>query len=98
MNIINAFVLSIISFLLIFIIQLALCFKTKRLAVKLIPVYFDILLLILAGLVAVSDNAGSLLDLRGFVAKIILGFALGFGISIGTAWQIYKSNRSKKNE
>jgi hypothetical protein len=97
-NIINFFVLGIIAFLLIFIIQLALCFKAKRLAVKLIPVYFVIALFILAGLVAVSDNAGSLLDLRGFVAKIISGFALGCGISIGTAWQIYKYKRNKKDE
>ena len=89
---------GIIFVVLLFLIQLALCFKTKHLAVKLIPMYFIFALFILAVLVATSNNVGSFLDLSLLVAVIILCFALVCGISIGGAWLIYKFKRRKPHE
>ena len=77
--------------------QLALCFKAKKTGVKLIPVYFICLLIVLAiASVIFGTSPESLMDLSGLIAIVILCVALLFGISIGAAWLIYRI-RAKKD-
>lgn len=85
------FVIGGVGALVIFIIQLALCFKTKKTGVKLIPAYFILFLIVVAILSATGGNTGFFIDLSGFVAKVILCVALIFGIAIGAAWLIFKT-------
>ena len=80
----------ILSIAVYFTAQYLLCKKAKKLGIKLIPAYGVLLLIVLAILVAVSDNRGSILDLQSFVALVVLGYALICGISSGVAWVIYR--------
>jgi|GEM_PF-2869659 len=90
-----AVIFIVISAALFFAGQYALCRRVKRTAVKLIPAYAIVLLIVFAGLVAVSDNKGSLLDLRGAVALIILGYAFVCGVSAAMAWTTYRMRNKK---
>ena len=93
----SLFVIGGIGALLFFAIQLALCFKAKKLGVKLIPVYFICLLVVLAiASVIIGVSPDSLMDLSGLITIVILCVALLFGISIGAAWLIYRI-RAKKD-
>jgi hypothetical protein len=79
-----------------FAAQLALCFKTRKMWVKLIPVYFIGLLLVLAVLaVTIGDSSDSFMDLSGLVAIVILCFALLLGFPVGAAWVIYRMRNNK---
>ena len=86
----SLFAIGGIGALTLFAIQLALCFKAKRTGVKLIPTYFVLLLVGLAGYCAISGSSGSVLDISGVVAIVVLCFALLFGISIGAAGLIHR--------
>ena len=86
----------ILSIAVYFTAQYLLCKKAKKLTVKLIPAYAVLLLIVLAGLVAVSGTGGSVIDLRSFVALVILCYAAICAVSAGLAWLIYKLKR--KNE
>jgi uncharacterized membrane protein len=88
-------VIGIVGALLFFAVQYALCCKAKKTATKLIPLYFILLLIVLAIIVALSESNGSLLDVQGLAAIVILVFALVFGIPIGAAWRIYKLRHKK---
>ena len=83
-------ILSIVAY---FTAQYLLCKKAKKLAIKLIPSYAVLLLIVLAGLAAVSGTGGSVVDLRGFVALVILGYALICAVSVGLAWMMYGLKR-----
>lgn len=83
---------------LLFAVQYIICCKAKRIGVKLIPVYGICLLIIWAILVAVSDNSGSLIDLKWAVVVMILGVALICSISVGAAWAIYKIRKKSKSQ
>lgn len=89
------YISGIIIVALLFTVQYIICSKAKRIGVKLIPIYGILLLIILAILVATSDNSGSLIDLKWTVAFIILGVALICSISVGAAWAIYKIRNKK---
>ena len=95
----SLFVIGGIGAIIFFAIQLALCFKAKKLSVKLIPVYFICLLVALAiASVIIEVSPDSLMDLSGLIAIVILCVALLFGISIGVAWLIYKIKAKKGTE
>jgi hypothetical protein len=78
-----------------FTVQYILCKKSKRMAIKLIPAYGVLILIILAFLVTISSTGGSFIDLRSFIALVILGYALICGISAGVAWVIYRIIKRK---
>ena len=81
----------------IFVAQLALCFKTKKLSVKLIPIYFVILMIgLVIATVEIGSPSESLMDLSGLVAMVILCAALIFGVAIGAAWLIYKLYKKQR--
>ena len=93
----SLFVIGGVGALIFFAIQLALCFKAKKTGVKLIPVYFICLLVVLAiASVIIGTSPESLMDLSGLIAIVILCVALLFGVSIGAAWLIYRI-RAKKD-
>ena len=89
------FVVVIVS--LFFAGQYILCKKAKHMAVKLIPTYVVFLLVILAILVTMGGTGGSFIDLRSFVAWVILGIASIGGVSLGAAWVIYRVKNKKIN-
>ena len=89
------FVVVIVS--LFFVGQYILCRKAKHIAIKLIPAYGVFLLIILAILVAMGGTGGSFIDLRSFVAWVILGIASICGVSSGAAWVIYRVKNKKIN-
>ena len=87
------------SALAFFALQLVLCFKAKSNRVKLIPVYFILLLILLAiAAVVIGTSPESLIDLSGLVAAVILCIALLLGISIGAAWLIYRAKTENSGQ
>ena len=93
----SLFVIGGAGALLLFAVQLALCFKAKSKRVKLIPVYFIGLLIILAiASVAIGTSPESLMDLSGLVAIVILCVALLFGTAIGAAWLVFRIRTKKR--
>ena len=87
---------GIIVAALFFAVQYFLCGKARRIGVKLIPVYFSLLILVLAALVMTGDRGDPFIeDMRGVVALAILGFAVVCGISTGAAWMVYKARNKK---
>ena len=90
-----AVIFVVIIVALFFVGQYILCKRAKRMAIKLIPVYAVFLMAILAILVTMGGTGGSPIDLRSFVAWIIVGIAAICGISSGAAWLTYRI-RTKK--
>ena len=89
-------VVGIIAAALFFAVQYFLCGKARSLGVKLIPVYFILIILVLAALVIAGDRGDTFIeDIRGVVALVILGFALVCGISTGAAWVVYRARNKK---
>ena len=89
-------IIGAICAILTFVIQLFLCFKAKRTGIKLIPLYFTLLLCVLAAVTALfGGSPDSFMDLSGLVAVVIFCIALLFGISTGAAWLIYKVKTRK---
>jgi len=95
----SLFVVGGIGALIFFVGQLTLCFKAKKIGVKLIPVYFVCLLVALAIVsVIIGTSPESLMDLSGLIAIVILCVALLFDISIGAAWLIYRIKTKKERK
>ena len=90
-------VFIIISVILFFTVQYLLCSRAKKTRTKLIPAYGVVLQIVLAIFVTLSDNHGSFLDLRSFVALVILCYALICAISAMVAWVIFSAKNKRRN-
>ena len=89
-------VVGLVGALLFFTIQLILCCKSKRLAIKLIPIY----IFLLCVLIMAADFAGMVKYSGFFSGRGILGtiIAIVAGISlIGdvAAWAVYRTRKKK---
>ena len=84
----SLFVIVGIGALIIFAAQYALCCKAKSKWIKLIPVYF--LLLILAISTLVVDSTGSIISISNVVMVVLLCIDVLFAIAVGAAWVVYK--------
>ena len=84
----SLFIIGGIGVLLTFAAQYMLCCRAKSKWVKLIPVYFLLLFLAVAGLIA--DSSGSILQVSNVVQIVLLCISVLLAISIGAAWLAYK--------
>ena len=74
----------------LFGLQLLLCFKSKHMAVKLIPVYFVLAVLLFAGYFALFVDGSGFLDMSGVVAAFFAIVGVVMGLCVGAAWLIWK--------
>ena len=84
------FLIPIVLCFSLFGLQLLLCFKTKHMAVKLIPSYFILAGLLFAGYIALFIDGSGFLDLSGVVAAFFAIVSLVMGLFVGAAWLIWK--------
>lgn len=87
-------IIGIIGALLFFVVQLILCLKAKKMAVKLIPAYiiFFCVLLVVADLLGLFPGGG-VISTQGILAlalSIVAGIALVGDIAAWAAYRIYK--------
>lgn len=78
-------VFVMVSVIVLFALQSALCRRCKRLWVKLLPLLY-VLLWIVAALLILLGESGGFLDLRGLAAALFAGYALICAVPIGLAW------------
>lgn len=89
--------LGVISAVLFFTVQLTLCQKAKRMAIKLIPAYIIFLfaLLVVADLLGVFGSGSGFISVQGIIAmtlSIVAGIAL---IGEIAAWVVYGIHKRK---
>lgn len=77
-----------LSVILLFTLQYTLCRRAKRLWVKLLPLLYVLLWLVLA-LVTFMTPANVFIDLNLLVAMLFAVYALICAVPIGLAWLIY---------
>ena len=96
---IETIILCSILAIIVFGIQMALCLKANRKAVKLIPTYIIVALYVIAGILCLLD----LLDRSGGVAIwVIFAFVISIANTVAlvadiVAWVVYKQIQKKKN-
>ena len=84
----SLFVISLGGGLLLFALQLLLCFKANRMIVKLIPVYLLVPVFGLA-VFCLFEDSGGFIDLRFVVAALIAAIGGTYGLFVGAAWLIW---------
>ena len=80
-------VFVMVSAIILFALQSTLCKRCRRLWVKLLPLLYVLLWLVLAVHALLSEPDG-FIDLRGLVAMMFAIYALICAVSIGLAWLI----------
>ena len=77
-------------------VQYSLCIKVKRRRwLKMLPLSYVLLILICAALCLVKGVSGEFIDLSGFVALLLCGYAAICFAVIMAAWLAYKLKKKK---
>lgn len=84
------FLIPLLLCLMLFALQLLLCFKAKHMAVKLIPLYFIAAVLLLALYIALFVDGSGFLDLSGVLALYVAAVGGVMGLFVGAAWLLHK--------
>jgi hypothetical protein len=78
-----------ITVIVLFAVQYGLCAKAKRRWLKMLPLSYVLLMLILAALCLVPGNSSGVIDLSGLVALLLCGYAAICLAAIIAAWLVY---------
>ena len=84
-----------ITVIALFTVQYALCVKVRRRWLKMLPLSYVLLILICAALCLVKGDSGEFIDLSGFVALLLCGYAASCFAAIMAAWLAYKLKKKK---
>ena len=88
-------VIVIISIVLLFTVQYILCTKTKKIIIKLIPLLYDVFIMVLGVLTLLMPSGGGFIDLRAAIALLLFIYAVICAASILAAWIVYIVKKNK---
>ena len=86
-------VIGVVSFLVLFGVQYGICLKAKSKILRFALWGYVGLILLLAVLCALDGDSSGFIIISGFIALILLGYALIFAGAIICAWLVYKWRR-----
>ena len=87
-------VIAAVSVVVLFLLQYALCGKTRSLPLKLLPTAYILLSFVFAGMCLAAPDTG-FIDLRGAAALLFCGYGAICSVAVSAAWLVYKYKLKK---